>query len=180
VAVYYLRHGQSVANVKNLFAGQKDNSPLTEKGIEQAREAGKGLAHVNFSKIISSPLDRAVETARTVAEVVGFEGQISVDPRITEYDMGVLTSQPREGVDSSMLTSAQGAEDPVLFKNRVIEFLQEISDLESDILLVSHAGVGRVIETSRQGIDPSRLYDVDAYPNAEPVVLNLEWLDSSE
>lgn len=34
--IYFIRHGESEANLKHVFAGQKDNSLLTEKGKEQA------------------------------------------------------------------------------------------------------------------------------------------------
>ena len=41
--VYFVRHGESKANVEGKFAGQKENSELTDKGKEQARQAAKNL-----------------------------------------------------------------------------------------------------------------------------------------
>ena len=36
--IYFVRHGLSEANVKRVFAGQKDNSPLVDEGRKQAKQ----------------------------------------------------------------------------------------------------------------------------------------------
>jgi broad specificity phosphatase PhoE len=41
--IYFLRHGESEANVKGTFAGQRENSSLTEKGKAQAKDAALDL-----------------------------------------------------------------------------------------------------------------------------------------
>lgn len=39
--IYFIRHGESEANERKVFAGQKDDSILTEKGREQAKATAK-------------------------------------------------------------------------------------------------------------------------------------------
>ena len=59
-----LRHGQSQWNFENRFTGWKD-VPLTEKGIEEAKNAGQLIKknNIKFDKIFSSVLQRANKTA---------------------------------------------------------------------------------------------------------------------
>ena len=59
-----LRHGQSQWNLENKFTGWKD-VPLTEKGIEEAKNAGILIKknNIKFDKIYSSILKRANHTA---------------------------------------------------------------------------------------------------------------------
>jgi broad specificity phosphatase PhoE len=166
--IYFIRHGESEANLKHVFAGQKDDSALTEKGREQAKTEGikiKELAlHIDI--VVSSPLIRAYDTAKIVAESIGYSGDIIIDQRITEYDMGSLTGTPMHQISSKMLVSATGAEDPKAFYDRVYSALQEWKKKEGNVLIVSHAGVGRIIETIKMAGDPVLFYDLPAYPNA--------------
>ncbi len=174
--IYFIRHGESEANLRHVFAGQKDNSPLTEKGIEQAKAEGLKIKEMGLkiSKIISSPLIRAHDTAKIVSEIIGYNKDIVIDPRITEYDMGTLTSTPTFEISSKMLVNAENAENPRAFDDRVNSFLKEWNAYDGDVLMVAHAGVGRIIETIKRGTDPELFYDLPPYPNAS--VIKLDWL----
>lgn len=69
-----LRHGESEANAANVYTGWND-VPLTDKGRAQARAAGEKLAQLpDFqpTRIHTSVLSRAIETANIVAEICGF------------------------------------------------------------------------------------------------------------
>jgi broad specificity phosphatase PhoE len=175
--IYFLRHGESEANVRGVFAGQKDNAELSNLGIEQARKAGEELKPLGIQRIVASGLKRTNRTAHEVAIVIGFdETKIELDDRILEYDMGALTSTPLREVTSQELTSADGAEDAIAFKNRILSFLRQYKDSPEIILVVSHGGVGRAIEAAKQGVDPHELFSMPLYPNASPVLLDLAWL----
>jgi len=176
--IYFLRHGESKANVDGVFAGQLDDSPLSDVGIEQAKVAARQLQSLQFDRIIASKLIRTRQTAEIVAEVIAFDPtKIEYDDRILEYDMGSLTGTPNRKVTSLELISAEGAEDVKRFQDRVVSFLQDYKDSPQNILLVSHAGVGRIIECSKNGLDPTTFYDLASYPNAHAVELNLTWLN---
>lgn len=62
--MYIVRHGQSVANAQGKHGM---DTPLTETGREQAREAAQKLKDIHFDAAFSSPLQRAHETAQTIA-----------------------------------------------------------------------------------------------------------------
>ncbi len=168
--LYFIRHGESEGNVRNVFTGQKDDSPLTEKGREQARTEGAKIKELGLKidAIVSSPLSRAFDTAKIVAEIIGYDKEIIVDPRITEYDMGALTGVSLQAI------SSEGAEKPEGFYQRVHEALAEWNKKEGNVLLASHAGVGRIIETIKTNGDPALFFDVPPYPNAS--VTKLDWL----
>ncbi len=176
--IYFVRHGESEANLKGVFAGQRDDSVLTEKGKEQAKATAQAIkAEIpNVVRIFCSPLKRTLETANIIAQEIGFDKNgIEIDSRITEYDMGSLTRTPIRKISSKELTSAQNAENAADFRNRVCSFLQQLSKSPETILVVSHAGVGRMMETIKNNGENQLFYDIPAYPNAS--VNKIDWFD---
>jgi broad specificity phosphatase PhoE len=83
----FLRHGESVHNAARSGepAAHSDGDRLTAKGVEQAHAAGAGLREHGITRLLSSPLRRARETAQTVGDALG------LDPEEVDY-VGELTS----------------------------------------------------------------------------------------
>ena len=90
--------------------------------------------------------------------------------------MGSLTSTPIRQVTSQELAAADGAEDVMAFRDRILDFLKEHRNDDGNVLVVSHAGVGRAIEGARQGLDAIEFYNLPAYPNGHAVKLDLDLL----
>ncbi len=88
--------------------------------------------------------------------------------------MGSITGTPTHEITSKRMVSAENAEDPRKFLERVHSFLNEWGKHPEDILMVCHAGVGRVIETIKIDGDPELFYDLPPYPNAS--VIKLDWV----
>ena len=87
-----VRHGQSEWNLKNLFTGWRDVD-LTEKGVEEARTAGRKLKAqgVQFDIAFTSALKRAQRTCDLVLQELGQTGlPIIRDPALNERDYGEL------------------------------------------------------------------------------------------
>ncbi len=85
-----LRHGESQWNLENRFTGWVD-VPLSPKGEQEAREAGKKLAGMKFDRAFSSVLKRAIETLRIVLEGIGQTGiPIQRDQALNERMYGEL------------------------------------------------------------------------------------------
>src|SRR6202035_2123309 len=88
-----VRHGQSDWNLKNLFTGWRDVG-LTEKGVAEARAAGKKLKAqgLHFDVAFTSVLSRAQRTLDLVLEEMG-ETDITVfkDQALNERDYGDLS-----------------------------------------------------------------------------------------
>ena len=66
ITFYLVRHGESEGNREGLFRGRHD-FPLTPLGIKQAESVKRALNDINFDLIVSSPLKRAYDTARIIA-----------------------------------------------------------------------------------------------------------------
>jgi len=81
-----LRHGQTALSVERRFAGRGD-FPLTDLGLEQAAAAAAAIAERGrVDVIISSPLQRAWQTALAVAERTG--APLEADDDLAETDFG--------------------------------------------------------------------------------------------
>ncbi|GAA3336344.1 histidine phosphatase family protein [Curtobacterium sp. C1] len=76
-----VRHGETEWSKSGQHTGRTD-IPLTENGIEQAKRAGRYLADRTFALALSSPLERARETAR----LVGVDPELDED--LYEWDYG--------------------------------------------------------------------------------------------
>ncbi|MFP1630325.1 2,3-bisphosphoglycerate-dependent phosphoglycerate mutase [Zhengella sp. ZM62] len=88
-----VRHGQSEWNLKNLFTGWKDPG-LTEKGIEEAKAAGKALKArgLTFDIAFTSELSRAQKTLDLMLAELGQEGlETKRDLALNERDYGDLS-----------------------------------------------------------------------------------------
>jgi 2,3-bisphosphoglycerate-dependent phosphoglycerate mutase len=88
-----VRHGQSEWNLKNLFTGWRDPG-LTEKGHEEAKEAGRKLAArgLKFDIAYTSVLERAQATCRHILDAVGQAGLETVENlALNERDYGDLS-----------------------------------------------------------------------------------------
>ncbi|MBN1837742.1 MAG: histidine phosphatase family protein [Spirochaetales bacterium] len=88
---YFLRHGESQGNSAGVIQGRHDY-PLAPKGREQARMAARWFEERGIQALFSSPLKRAHETARIVADTLGLS-EITVLPELNELDTGVFTDQ---------------------------------------------------------------------------------------
>jgi len=175
--IYFVRHGLSEANVKRVFAGQKDDSPLVDKGRQQAKDTAKKIKNegIEINKIISSPSLRALETAQIIAKELSFNiSDIIIDHRINEYDMGSLSGTPWYSISSTSLVNAREAENPKDFQKRVYSCAKELAKLPENILLVSHGGVGRMLDSIKDGISEELFYDKEVYSNGS--ITKIDWI----
>ena len=80
-----LRHGQTPLSIEKRFSGIGEPS-LTELGLAQAAAAADRLKHSSAVAVVSSPLQRAFQTASAVAAALGVE--VDVDEGLRETDFG--------------------------------------------------------------------------------------------
>ncbi len=141
--IYIIRHGQTELNHRKVLQGRSDY-PLNEKGIAQAMEAAKRLKAVRFDRVYSSPLTRAVETARIVAP----DCEVRTDDRLIEMDYGPyegldLTSMPPEVItffqDFVHNPAPNGMEPLSSVVKRTGRFLEEFCRTKESILISTHA-----------------------------------------
>lgn len=84
----FVRHGQSEANLKSIFAGSACDFPLTELGQKQAEIMSEYvLSKYKIDAVYASILCRAIDTAKKVADKLNLE--IYKDKRLNEIDGGL-------------------------------------------------------------------------------------------
>src|SRR5215470_16228181 len=96
-----IRHGESTWNVEHRLPGQLPGIELTAQGQAQAKRLAAALSGLPLSAIISSPLERAVETAEFLAE--GRAPTIQLEPDLMDIDLGHWSGQNREDRKSTRL-----------------------------------------------------------------------------
>lgn len=108
-----LRHGQSVWNLQNRFTGWTDVS-LTEKGVEEAHQAGKWMLHQDFlfDIVFTSVLTRAIKTMWIVLDEMDLMWIPTVcDWRLNERHYGAL-----QGFNKAKMAEVKG--EKVVFEWR--------------------------------------------------------------
>jgi broad specificity phosphatase PhoE len=150
VTFYFVRHGESEANAARRFAGRSD-SPLTERGREQAKAVAEALSKVHFDRIVSSPLSRCRDTALVIAR----RQQLPVDLErdLVEIDVGEKTGLPFDEIrglpewsDDEFVAWPRGESlDQVLERaHRVITRIAA-ENAGQRVLIVGHGGVTRIL-----------------------------------
>jgi broad specificity phosphatase PhoE len=154
--LFLARHGESVANQQKLISGQLD-SPLTEKGRNQAQWLCDVLRNEKLGAIYTSSLSRTVATARPTAEFHGIAIQ-AVD-NLKEFHFGVLQGKQVDNMDTQVQRQGGAAdkENRVLldgetysaFERRITETLESIlANLPDSTLIVAHRNTNEVILTN--------------------------------
>jgi len=89
--VLLLRHGRTTANTAGVLAGWTPGVQLDDAGTAQVRAVGERLAKVPLAAVVSSPLERCVQTAGAV--VGGRELTVQTDDRLGEARYGDWTGR---------------------------------------------------------------------------------------
>ncbi|KAM0405193.1 hypothetical protein ACHAQC_000269 [Fusarium culmorum] len=136
--LFLIRHGETVDNVANLYAGSRD-SALTAHGVMQAQKLASHLAeHVAIDRIFSSNLSRAVHTAQAIldAQKCAKDLKLVQVPELREKDFGT-----GEGTKFGSATKHEGSETPQAMRKRIDVFLDEhLPRLHEDstVCIVAH------------------------------------------
>lgn len=91
-----MRHGQAANNVERMLAGRSPGISLTDEGRRQAAAAAELLPDMRISRVLTSPIRRAVQTAEIVSGRIGVGHE--VDDRLVELDMGKFTGMRYDDV----------------------------------------------------------------------------------
>ena len=149
--IWFVRHAQSEYNKKKLFTGWHDPE-LTQHGIHIAHELKEELYGIKFNQVYSSPLKRALSTAKIHID----DQEIIIDERLKERSYGDWSAKIKEEVKSTegedryyaarrgWETSPPNGESLKDVSLRVEPFLNELPS-SGNILVVSHGNTIRAI-----------------------------------
>ncbi|HEV2072263.1 MAG TPA: histidine phosphatase family protein [Thermomicrobiales bacterium] len=97
--VLFVRHGESQANLDQMFANRVGiPGDLTPAGVAQAHALAESLAPEPVTHVYTSPLDRARQTAEIIAKTLGVPATIT--DALREYDVGDFEGKPYSGSDA--------------------------------------------------------------------------------
>lgn len=186
-----VRHGQSVWNAENRFTGWVD-SPLSEKGCEEAALGGKRLAAdgVHVDRAFTSTLERAIETGRIVLEALGQADLEQVRAwELNERFYGALTGRNKVqtaaefGAEQvhvwrrSYATSPPGGESLEDTTNRALPYFEgvvlEACREVSTVLVSAHGNSLRAIVKVLDGLSDDEVTRLEI-PTGVPIVYELD------
>lgn len=181
--IFFVRHGESEANLLREFSNRGDQYPLTELGRQQANVLARDLGGVPFHRIFTSPLLRARETAQILTERL--DVPIEITDALREGDVGILEGRDdlaawaifgqvhnawRAGDWDIRIKGGESLND---LKSRFMPFINTLTVDDSNFILVGHGSLYRFIL-------PELLVNVDAewaapYPigNADYILAEL-------
>lgn len=154
MAVIFCRHGETHFNLDDKFQGVS-NSPLTQKGIDQAKTLGKFLVeNFQIKKFYLSPAMRVIQTYEIVNENI--HAANTIDYRLREVCYGDWEAKKRSEVNSDLLKlresqrftfkhpgeydGIQGESYSEVY-NRVKPLLEKIIKNNEDICVIAHHGI---------------------------------------
>jgi 2,3-bisphosphoglycerate-dependent phosphoglycerate mutase len=108
-----LRHGESTANARDMFAGWLD-VPLTPRGFAQAEAVGRSLAALRPDAVHTSLLGRTISTACLMATAAGWDVPLCGDWRLNERHYGAL-----QGLDKDEARRLYGTTDVEVWRRSV-------------------------------------------------------------
>lgn len=154
--ILLIRHGQTTYNVEGRLPGQLPGVPLTDEGRRQAHAAAVALSAVPLSAVLTSPLERARETAEILAR--GWGVAVREDPRLMDTDVRRWAGQKLEDVNKqdpawkafldNPTEPPDGVESFPSVQARAVAVIEEAlanPELGNYIAVVAHADVVKLI-----------------------------------
>lgn len=163
--IYYVHHGETEWNRAHRYQGRRD-SPLTDEGQHQAERAARLLARqttgANGLALVSSPLRRALATARIIASMLALP--IATDERLAEVSLGdwegltydeIAARHPAALAGTSRWDwyfRAPGGESAATASARLAAWL---STVRQPTIAVGHGLAGRLLRGLYARLDPA-------------------------
>jgi broad specificity phosphatase PhoE len=168
VTIFLVRHGETEWNRQRRHQGRFD-SPLTVRGIAQARALGRRVAAMSeaiAAPIVASPQGRARHTAEIIRAHLGGAPELRIDERLRELTLGLwdgLTYREIEAHSPGVFDGdgrhewcfrAPGGEPYDSFAARLGEWLAEQNEA-APVIAVAHGFVSRVLRGLYAGLPPA-------------------------
>jgi broad specificity phosphatase PhoE len=158
--LYFVRHGESEANVLHVISNRESPFGLTQVGRQQAAALANTLRDIPITVIFSSPILRARQTAEILAR--SFNQSYQVTEALREYDCGILEEKSDEEswklhreiaeewmLNHNYLYKPEGGECFLDIQNRFVPFIEALTQDgtqgDDQILLVGHGGLFQLV-----------------------------------
>jgi probable phosphoglycerate mutase len=144
--LYLIRHGETAWSLSGQHTGRAD-IPLTEQGEQDARELAERLRVVTFSRVFTSPRQRAQRTC----ELIGLDAVAEIEPDLAEWDYGDYEGQRsvdiRKGRPDWNLfrDGCPQGESPAQISERADRLIARLRTMQENNAIFSHGHFGRVL-----------------------------------
>ncbi len=144
--IYLVRHGETAWSLSGQHTGRTD-LPLTANGEQEARKLSERLGPVKFTRVFTSPLQRA----RRTGELAGLGERAEVEPDAVEWDYGDYEGRRPAEIRSErpgwniFQDGCPGGESPVQVSERADRLIARLRRLDGNIAVFAHGQFGRVL-----------------------------------
>jgi broad specificity phosphatase PhoE len=144
--IYLVRHGETAWTISGQHTGHTD-IPLTENGERDAKELSSRLNGLNFTAVLTSPLQRA----RRTCELAGFGKEAKLDPDLKEWHYGAYESRSSKEIWaerpgwSLFDDGCPDGENLAEVSARAERVIARIRALKGDVLIFAHRDILRIL-----------------------------------
>lgn len=178
--MFLIHHGVTDWHRDGKLLGRRD-VPMNADGRAQAERIAGWLADMSIAEVISSPLQRALQTAELVGK--RFDIELARDPRLTDVHLGQWEGKPaaealaseayQELLANPLSAAAPGGESFHEVKTRAaaaIEQALEDNPAGAGIAVITHARVIRVLLAHYMGAPPATVHRLRVHPGTVSVL----------
>ena len=184
-----VRHGQSKAQECGYLVGKME-APLSELGERQAKAVSEYILKTyKIDAVYSSPLERACNTVRGVAEELNLP--IIKETELREFDFGEWEGLTHEEIKNNFddgyskwasdpgVYTPHGGETMAHMQTRVVEKLKEIGKREDGktVLIGAHSSVIRTLQCYIQGLPLTKMKNTPWVVNGSIAEINFDGED---
>jgi len=154
--IYIARHGETAWTVTGQHTGLTD-LPLTPQGEHNARALAGRLEGLNFTKVFTSPLQRA----RRTCELAGFGSVAEVDNDLVEWNYGAYEGRRTADIHAErpdwqlFRDGCPGGESPADVIGRAEKVLSRVRAVQGNVVIFSSGHFIRVLTARWIGLEPS-------------------------
>ncbi|MDR6759438.1 putative phosphoglycerate mutase [Mycoplana sp. BE70] len=155
-SIYLARHGETAWSLSGQHTGLTD-LPLTQRGTENACQLRERLSGLQFAKVCTSPLQRAIQTC----DIAGFGSVAEVERDLLEWNYGAYEGRRtgdirKERPDWRLFRDGcPGGESPADVGARADRVLARMRAINGDVLLFSSGHFLRTLTARWLGLDPA-------------------------
>jgi broad specificity phosphatase PhoE len=165
IELVVVRHGETIENTKGICQGQTHGT-LSEKGKKQNILLAKELSSLEIHKIYSSPLRRALDTAKEIHQFHDID--LEVRDNLSEWYLGSLQGK-NFPLDFDITKLPDDMENAGLVKKRLQKLLNEIKTNHNNetILFVSHGLTIKVLISILEKLPMNNVNKVNLMKNSD-------------
>ena len=155
--LYLIRHAETAWSISGQHTGRTE-LPLTARGEQDSRTLAEGLRAVRFSRVFTSPRQRA----RRTCELAGLDAAMELEPDLAEWDYGDYEGQRSAEIRNDrpdwnlFRDGCPHGESPVDVSDRADRLIAPLRALQGNIAVFSHGHFGRALAARWIGLPVSQ------------------------